>query len=133
MTSGRQNTITVIVNQAAGGGRCGKKAPEVLKELQARVNTELDIHTTGKPGDATLIARQAWLSGCRRFWCVGGDGTLFEVINGLFPHQSDDRPVIGVLPLGTGNSLVEHFGVDLDHIVAAIVSFAVSAAMTSVS
>ena len=111
MTSGGQDTITVIVNQAAGGGRCGKKASSVLNELQEGVNACLDIHHTGKPGDATLIARQAWLAGSRRFWCVGGDGTLFEVINGLFPHDSDDRPCVGVLPLGTGNSFLRDFNI----------------------
>ena len=112
MISGGQDAITVIVNKAAGGGRCGRNAPVVLKELCDAMDAELDVHYTGKPGDATLLARQARLAGRGIFWCVGGDGTLFEVINGIFPDEGESRPQLGVLPLGTGNSFLRDFGIN---------------------
>jgi diacylglycerol kinase family enzyme len=41
---------------------------------------------------------------------VGGDGTSYEVVNGLFPEASEgERPTLGFLPLGTGNSFLRDF------------------------
>jgi diacylglycerol kinase (ATP) len=40
---------------------------------------------------------------------VGGDGTSFEIVNGLFPQAVADRPTLGFLPLGTGNSFLRDF------------------------
>ena len=39
---------------------------------------------------------------------VGGDGTACEIVNGLFPEALDgERPLLGFLPLGTGNSFLD--------------------------
>lgn len=35
---------------------------------------------------------------------VGGDGTIFEVLNGLMAHPVETRPPLGIVPLGTGNA-----------------------------
>ena len=41
---------------------------------------------------------------------MGGDGTSFEIINGLFPAAiAGARPTLGFLPLGTGNSFLRDF------------------------
>ena len=56
------------------------------------------------------LAREAYLSGTRRFLAVGGDGTSFEIVNGLFPEaETGERPTLGFLPLGTGNSFLRDF------------------------
>jgi diacylglycerol kinase (ATP) len=99
-----------VVNPAAGGGRCGRRAPEALAALAtclARSGDALEMAVTRVPGDATRIAREAFARGVRRFVAVGGDGTAFEVVNGLFPAAAGGLPpVLGFLPLGTGNSFV---------------------------
>lgn len=99
-----------IVNPAAGGGRCGKEAQSALDALRA---SGLDVTAveTRAPGEATAIARRAFAEGTRRFIAVGGDGTGFEVVNGLFPEafQAKVRPTLGFLPLGTGNSFLRDF------------------------
>jgi diacylglycerol kinase family enzyme len=65
---------------------------------------------TGGAGDATRIAREAYQAGTRNFIAVGGDGTSYELINGLFPEASvGDPPALGFLPLGTGNSFLRDF------------------------
>ncbi|MGH9703802.1 MAG: diacylglycerol/lipid kinase family protein, partial [Candidatus Acidiferrales bacterium] len=44
------------------------------------------------------------------FLAVGGDGTAFEIVNGLFPRDTArPRPSLGFLPLGTGNSFLRDF------------------------
>jgi len=41
---------------------------------------------------------------------VGGDGTSYEMVNGLFPGaENGEPPQLGFLPLGTGNSFLRDF------------------------
>jgi diacylglycerol kinase (ATP) len=98
-----------IVNPAAGGGRCGRLAPAALARVR-QADIELEVVQTTKPGEATVLARAAYATGHRNFLAVGGDGTAFEIVNGLFPEaQTQGRPVLGFLPLGTGNSFLRDF------------------------
>lgn len=70
----------------------------------------LEVVETHAPGDATQIARAAYARGARRFLGVGGDGTSYEIVNGLYPEASEgERPTLGFLPLGTGNSFLRDF------------------------
>ena len=98
-----------IVNPAAGGGRCGKLAPAALDRLRA-AGLALDVRETSAPGEATILAHDAYAAGFRNFIAVGGDGTGFEIVNGLFPAAaSQGRAALGFLPLGTGNSFLRDF------------------------
>lgn len=105
--------FVTIVNGAAGGGRCRERAAEGLARL-ATMGVALDppCFTEGA-GHATQLAAEAWRAGRRRFLAVGGDGTSYEVINGLFPAatEANERPILGLLPFGTGNSFLRDFGV----------------------
>jgi len=106
-----------IVNPAAGGGRSRKLLGSALERLKAG-GIEVKVAATRRPGQATEIAREAYGRGVRHFIAVGGDGTSFEVVNGLFPQALEDAgecPTLGFLPLGTGNSFLRDFsdrGVD---------------------
>jgi len=52
----------------------------------------------------------SYRAGQRRFLAVGGDGTSYEIVNGLFPGaESGERPTLAFLPLGTGNSFLRDF------------------------
>jgi len=98
-----------IVNPAAGGGRSGKLAAKALEELRAK-GVDLEIRETQGAGEATPIARDSYRKGWRKFIAVGGDGTSYEVVNGLFPESlGGERPALGFLPLGTGNSFLKDF------------------------
>jgi diacylglycerol kinase (ATP) len=98
-----------IVNPAAGGGRGRKMLGPVLEQLRAG-GFAIDMAETQGAGDATRIAREAYGRGQRHFIAVGGDGTSYEVVNGLFPEAgAGERPTLGFLPLGTGNSFLRDF------------------------
>jgi diacylglycerol kinase (ATP) len=98
-----------IVNPAAGGGKCGRLAGVAIDRVR-QLGIELDVRETDRGGQATEYAREAYHAGTRHFLAVGGDGTSYEIINGLFPEaQSSDRPALGFLPLGTGNSFLRDF------------------------
>jgi diacylglycerol kinase (ATP) len=110
-----------IVNPAAGGGRCGKLAQPVLDGLREE-GIPLDIVSTQGPGEAMRLARAGDAKGYQRFIAVGGDGTSYEVVNGLFPRdRKQERVALGFLPLGTGNSFLRDFSDQgLKYAVAAI-------------
>jgi diacylglycerol kinase (ATP) len=98
-----------IVNPAAGGGRCGRLAPAALERLRA-AGIDIDVANTTRAGEATTLARAAYSHGIRNFLAVGGDGTSYEIINGLFPEaETGGRPTLAFLPLGTGNSFLRDF------------------------
>jgi YegS/Rv2252/BmrU family lipid kinase len=104
-----------IVNPAAGGGRSRKLLLPALERLRAG-GIEVQVAETLSPGEATAIARDAYKNGARKFIAVGGDGTSYEIVNGLYPQALDgERPTLAFLPLGTGNSFLRDFshrGVD---------------------
>jgi diacylglycerol kinase (ATP) len=103
------DSFLAIVNPAAGGGRCGKLAKAALEKLRAAGVGLQEAETSG-PGDAARLARVAYARGQRHFIAVGGDGTAYEIINGLFPEaEAGGKPVLGFLPLGTGNSFLRDF------------------------
>ena len=98
-----------IVNPAAGGGRSRKLLGPALERLQAG-GVAVKVAETGAPGDATKIASDAYGRGVRNFIAVGGDGTSFVIVNGLYPQAlGGERPTLGFLPLGTGNSFLRDF------------------------
>jgi YegS/Rv2252/BmrU family lipid kinase len=95
----------VLVNPAAGGGRGARRVRELVGRLPGA-----QIRTTNGPGDATALARAAVREGAEVVVAAGGDGTLFEVVNGLLPGNGGARPALGILAVGTGNSFVRDVG-----------------------
>jgi diacylglycerol kinase family enzyme len=116
-------SFLAIVNPAAGGGRSGKMLGPALQRLRAG-GVEIEVAPTSAPGQATQIARQAYGRGVRRFIAVGGDGTSYEVVNGLYPEAiAGERPTLAFLPLGTGNSFLRDFSDrGVEHAIESILS-----------
>jgi diacylglycerol kinase (ATP) len=111
-----------IVNPAAGNGRCRKFSHATLGRVR-RTGIDLVVSETARRGEASEIARKAYQEGFRNFLAVGGDGTSFEILNGLFPEASGPagRVALGFLPLGTGNSFLRDFTVQgVEHTLAAL-------------
>ncbi len=88
----------VVVNPAAGRGRVGRIAPNLLKLLPEGVRV---VYTEG-PGHAPRLVREAPET---RVVAVGGDGTVHEVLKGLRPDQA-----LGVVPVGSGNDFARMLG-----------------------
>jgi len=102
-------TYLAIVNPVAGGGRCRKLVGPALEKLR-NGGVQIEVAETSRIGDGTSIARDAYAKGYRKFIAVGGDGTSYEVVNGLFPEaETGERPSLAFLPLGTGNSFLRDF------------------------
>jgi diacylglycerol kinase (ATP) len=102
-------TFLVVVNPAAGGGRCRKLVGPALDRLRSG-GLALDVIETSRRGQASDLVREHYARGYRRFIAVGGDGTSYEIVNGLFPAAENSEPAeLGFLPLGTGNSFLREF------------------------
>jgi YegS/Rv2252/BmrU family lipid kinase len=66
--------------------------------------------TTG-PGDGTRLTRTAVGEGYRTFVAVGGDGTVHEVVNGLFDGTAVTRGSrLAIVPAGTGMDFARNTG-----------------------
>jgi YegS/Rv2252/BmrU family lipid kinase len=103
------DAFLAVVNPAAAGGRCRQLVPEALDRLRAG-GIKLEVVETTGPRQATHMARDGYARGFRKFIAVGGDGTSYEIVNGLFPRrESDDAVTLAFLPLGTGNSFLREF------------------------
>ncbi|HKM84694.1 MAG TPA: diacylglycerol kinase family protein [Terriglobales bacterium] len=107
-------TFLAIINPAAGGGRCGERVGAALDRLRG-AGIAIETAKTRAAGEATQIVREAYGRGFRKFLAVGGDGTSYGIVNGLFPdsltasESPDAVATLGFLPLGTGNSFLRDF------------------------
>ena len=97
----------LIANPAAGGGRCGRLLDAAVRRVRDG-GLPLDVQRTDGPGHATQLAAAAVADGRPLVLSAGGDGTFFEVLNGVMP-ATGPRPALGAIPLGTGNSFLRDF------------------------
>ncbi len=113
MAYSKLHSTLAVVNPAAGFGKAAKLLGPTMARLRA-AGVEFDVAETKHAGHATEIVREAYRQGYRRFIAVGGDGTSFETVNGLFPEAYEEgvKPTLGFLPLGTGNSFLRDFTKD---------------------
>lgn len=101
--------LLVVYNPYAGH----KKAAKLLENVRCyflEKSIEADIRLTEHKWHGIDIVAQSDLSLYDGIIAAGGDGTLFEVINGLFRNKNEQKPALGVIPNGTGNA----FARDLD-------------------
>lgn len=98
--------LMMIVNPAAGKGAYKKHFAEVLKVF-SDAGYSPNLFFTSGVGDATELAAEN-AEKYELLVCVGGDGTLSEVVAGLM--QSSVRPVVGYIPLGTANDVARSLG-----------------------
>src|SRR5262249_17907795 len=90
VTADDMKTSTLaVVNPAAGFGKCAKLLGPALDRLRAS-GVRFDVAETKRAGHGIEIARSAFREGYRKFIAVGGDGTSFEIVNGLFPEAASN-------------------------------------------
>jgi diacylglycerol kinase (ATP) len=97
-----------IVNPAAGCGKAARVWPQLLEDLGSGPQALTTWWTRG-PGHGGLLAARARRQGYERVLAVGGDGTLFEVANGLWWERQGRLPSVGIIPLGTGCDYARSF------------------------
>lgn len=100
--------LLMVFNSRAAFGRAGRLLPRVRAGL-ARF-ADLDVRQTTGVGHAVDLVAGADLLRYDGVVAAGGDGTLFEVLNGLYRHERAGRVPLGVIPVGTGNAFARDLG-----------------------
>ena len=90
----------IIYNPTSGRELFRKHLPEVLERMEI-AGYETSCHATTCEGDATAAAITAVERNFDLIVAVGGDGTLNEVVSGVSTFEN--RPKIGLIPMGTTN------------------------------
>lgn len=104
--------MKLIFNAHADRGHAWEVARSLETGLELRGETSWAA--TEYPGHATELAAQAAESGYDVIVAIGGDGTVHEVVNGLMRTPSDRRPILGVIPVGSGNDFSANLGLPPD-------------------
>lgn len=102
--------IRVIVNPAAGAGKSAKKWPHIMALLKS-LGLDFEHDVTEAPGHAIELARSAAEKGYEMVVSVGGDGTINEVVNGLYDANGLENVVMGIVNTGTGADYIRTFGI----------------------
>lgn len=112
MTASAQTPWLAVLNPVAGGGR-GAKLRINVERLLREAGIDFRLAVSERAGHAVALAHDAAHSGCRRFVCIGGDGTLNEVVNGAFEAGVGDV-TLALLPVGRGDDWARTFGIPRD-------------------
>lgn len=102
---------TIIVNPTSGSGSALKYLPQI-EEVLKECGYDYRLLKAETPEEATQFARAATQDGSEGIIAVGGDGTLFRVVNGL---AHSDTPLI-FAPCGTGNDFARSLKLPKDPI-----------------
>ena len=93
--------IKIILNPMADMGNAWRIARDLRSITEQHGG--VDWSGTVYPGHAIELARQAGEQGYDMVIAMGGDGTVHEVVNGLMQVPAEKRPILGVVPAGSGN------------------------------
>lgn len=103
----------VIVNPVAGKRHLRKEWINIYRTLK-RAAIHFSVQSTEYPGHAILLTRDLLKNGFRRILIIGGDGTVNEVVNGIFTSgiTDTDQVTIALIPYGTGNDWARYWGLN---------------------
>jgi diacylglycerol kinase (ATP) len=106
----------IIVNPNAGKKK-GKQDWPGITRLLADAGIEYLSFFTEHRGHAIELTKKYIRTGFRKIIVVGGDGTLNEVVNGIFSqkHVEPSAVILGMIPVGTGNDWCRMFHIPHDY------------------
>ena len=102
----------VILNPHAGSGRGKKDQVEILKRL-TKADFIYELVVSEFPKHIIQLTIDAIEKGFRNLIVAGGDGSLNEVVNGIFKQTvcPPEEITVGMIPVGTGNDWIKTFGI----------------------
>lgn len=100
----------VVINPAAGGGKGIRQQDRIVNTLK-NIYQNVACMVTSEKDDAIAIGKEACNQKIDAIYCVGGDGTIQEVVKGM--AEQPYRPTLGVIPLGTYNALARMLKIPL--------------------
>ncbi len=100
MERGKKRVVVVLNGISLNKKIFYRKILPALAEV-----AEVEVHETLSRNDAVSQASKACDQFADAIFAAGGDGTLHQVLNGVFKGREtfSKLPSVGVIPLGTGN------------------------------
>ncbi len=99
----------LIVNPVSGGKRGQKLSKILLDEIKAK-NYPFDVEITKYKGHCLELTKKL-APNYDNVFAAGGDGTAFEMMNGL---PKDKEIKVGIFPVGTGNDFFASMNLNSD-------------------
>lgn len=104
---------TIVIFNPAANRNHAIVMEETLKRV-IKTKKYIEWERTSRPGDARIIARKAIKDGFSRIVSAGGDGTTAEIVNGMMTFPKSRRPVLGIVPIGSGNDFAGGLGISMN-------------------
>lgn len=96
-----------IINPTAGKGKVQTLFAESVKEYFKESGYDYEIFFTSARGEALEYSKTLAKSGeMLRIYACGGEGTAFEVLNGIYGYNNVS---LGVVPCGSANDYVSYY------------------------
>lgn len=100
----------VIVNPVAGAGRTRREWPRIMGLFKGH-GLRFEHELTEAPGHAIELAKSAANDGYEMIVSVGGDGTINEIVNGIYASGNIGGAALGIIATGTGSDYIRTVGV----------------------
>lgn len=106
----------VVINPNAGKGK-GKKDWHKISGLLEKEGIQYEPVFTERRRHAIELTHTFIDKGFRKIIVVGGDGTMNEVVNGVFNQKNVpvSKIILGMITVGTGNDWGRMFGIPTDY------------------
>lgn len=98
----------IIVNPVAQSGKGSKNGHRTFDLLRVDYKQDVDLFYTKHDGHAMKIAEDS--AKYDSVIVVGGDGVVHETASGIMRIEKKNRPVLGVIPVGSGNDYARSLG-----------------------
>ena len=108
--------LMLIINPVSGRRTSLRFLPDIIK-IFSENDYAVTVFPTGKAGDAPEFAK-LYGNEFDLIVCIGGDGTLNEVISGIV--NGDCRTPLGYIPSGSTNDFAACHGISSDMLTAAL-------------
>ncbi|MBT8142582.1 MAG: diacylglycerol kinase family lipid kinase [Gammaproteobacteria bacterium] len=104
----------LFINPAAGRGK-GKKYAAKIRNFLHHNGLITNASFSRAPGDIAAKVKQACIDGCETIIVAGGDGSIYEAVNGIMQASQESQGTIklpartrlGIIPVGTGNDFIK--------------------------
>jgi diacylglycerol kinase (ATP) len=107
--------ILLLINPILQRTRARRRAVDRVLKVFRQSGATVEVMETGENRAAGPKAKRAVAQGYEAIVVCGGDGTIFDIIQGL----AGSTVPLGIIPFGTGNVMAQNLGIPNDSVRAA--------------
>jgi len=96
--------IPLFLNPTAGRGRAARRQARIVELLQTD-DVQIELHNSRAVGNLEDQVKKHVDGGADRIIVAGGDGSVYEAVNGIMRSEKD--AALGIIPSGTGNDFAK--------------------------